>query len=42
MPKQEFKAMLGGDSECAQSRAIKDLSTLDILKPDSLPTSCFI
>jgi Fic family protein len=36
MPKQDFKAMLGGDSERTQSRVIKDLITLGILKSDSL------
>jgi Fic family protein len=36
MPKQDFKAMLGGDSDRTQSRVIKDLTTLGILKSESL------
>jgi hypothetical protein len=36
MPKQACKAMLGGDSDRTQSRVIKDLSTLGILKSESL------
>lgn len=36
MPKQDFKVMLGGDSDRTQSRVIKDLTTLGILKSESL------
>jgi Fic family protein len=36
MSKQDFKSMLGGESERTQSRVIKDLTTLGILTSDSL------